>query len=106
MRRKISVLALAGIFTISALVWYTQRVPYSPEAVANSVWEKYGVQSMQVGKEGEADKLESVIRIDVYDENDIPKVEQYLEKKLSKEDLTKFEIDIFSNGDRDSYNNH
>ena len=80
---KLGILISACVVVVSALFLYMQKEPYSTET----------------------DKLESIIRIDVYDENDIPKAEQYLEKSLSKEDLTKFEIDIFSNGDKDSYEN-
>lgn len=102
---KFGILISACVVVVSALFLYMQKEPYSTETVLEFLWDEYGVQSMQFGEEGETDKLESIIRIDIYDENDIPKVEQYLEKRLSKEDLTKFEIDIFSNGDRDSYEN-
>lgn len=102
---KLGTLISACVVVVAALFLYIQKEQYSTETVMESLWEEYGVQSMQYGEEGETDKLEYIIRIDVYDENDIPKVEQYLEKRLSKEDLTKFEIDIFSNGDRDSYEN-
>jgi hypothetical protein len=94
---KIGLIALMCVFAISVLYWYTQNEPYSAERVVDSVLDKFEVQSMQFGEQGDIGEESFVIWIDVYDKNDIPKVEKYLEDNLSKEDLTKYEIDVFSN---------
>lgn len=94
-KSKLGILILVCV--VSALFWFTQKEPYSAERVVESVWDKYEVQSFQVGEEGEIGKTNFVIRIDLYDKNDIPKVGKYLEDNLSKDDLTRYEIDVFSN---------
>lgn len=111
MKRNIGILTLLCVVAVSVLFGNvknnteTVKNPYSTKAVVDSVVEKYGVQSTLISRAGGADELGFSILIDVYDENDIPKVEKYLENNLSKDDLTEYKIDIFSNGNRDSYEN-
>ncbi|WP_147294848.1 hypothetical protein [Oceanobacillus chungangensis] len=62
-----------------------------------SVWNKYEVQSTKIGEYLDRREGNPIISIDVYDKNDIPIVEEYLEDSLSKDDLTKYEIVVFSN---------
>ena len=102
---KLVILISACVVVVAALFLYMQKEPYSTETVMESLWDEYAVQSFMIGGEDSEGKSVPTLWVDVYDKDDIPKVEQYLEKRLSKEDLTKFEIDIFSNGDRDSYEN-
>ncbi|WP_404468665.1 hypothetical protein [Sutcliffiella horikoshii] len=90
MKGKFGLLALCVILG-SALFWYTKKEPYSTEVVVNSVWDKFEVQSTQIG-----DK-DPVIWIDVYNKNDIAEVEKYVTENLSKDDLEHYEVDVFSN---------
>jgi len=89
-KRKFGALILTSVIVMSVVFWYTQQKPYSTEQVMNSLWDKYEVQSTQIGD------TDPVIWIDVYDKNDIPEVEKYLKAKLSKDDLEHYEIEVFS----------
>jgi len=89
-RRKFGALILTSVIVMSVVFWYTQQKPYSTELVMNSLWDKYEVQSTQIGV------TDPIISIDVYDKNDIPEVEKYLKAKLSKDDLEHYEIEVFS----------
>ncbi|MEC5424780.1 hypothetical protein QGM71_14940 [Virgibacillus sp. C22-A2] len=95
-KRKLGILVLmcTAAFTF---IGFAQKEPYSLDGVVDSVWGKYKVQSTQVGEFGESSEREPAIFVDVYDKNDIPKVEKYLEDNLSKDDLAKYEINVFSN---------
>ena len=55
----------------------------------SSVWDKYEVQSTQIGN------TDPIIWIDVYDKNEIPEVEEYVQDNLSK--LKHYEVNVFSN---------
>ena len=89
-KRKFGALILTSVIVMSGVFWYTQQKPYSTELVINSLWDKYEVQSTQIGD------TDPVIWIDVYDKNDIHEVEKYLKAKLSKDDLEHYEIEVFS----------
>ena len=89
-KRKLGTLILATIIVLSLVFWYVQKEPYSTERVVSSLFDKYDVQSTQIGG------TDPVIWIDVYDKNDIPEVEKYLKANLSKEDLDHYEIEVFS----------
>jgi len=84
-KSKFGILTLLCVVAVSILFWYIQKEPYSAEGVVESVWDKYEVQSTQFGEVGDLGEEESVIWIDVYDKNDIPKVEEYLEDKTRYE---------------------
>jgi hypothetical protein len=60
-----------------------------------SLWDEYDVQSTMIGGEDTEGKAIPTLWVDVYDEDDIPKVEKYLEKNLSRDDLKYYEIDVF-----------
>lgn len=94
---KLGIFFLAGVVIISALLWNGQGEPYSTKTVVDSVWDKFGVQSYEIGEYQDPSEGNPIIAIDVYDKNDIPNVEKYLQDNLSKGDLTKYEIDVFSN---------
>ena len=81
----------------SAFFWYLQKESYSAEKVAFSVMDRYEVNSVQAGEQGVVGDTSFVIWIDVFDENDIPKIETYLQRKLSKEDRALYDIQVFSN---------
>ena len=89
-KRKLGTLILTSIIVISGVFVYSQQEPYSTELVVNTLFDKYEVQSSQIGI------TDPVISIDVYDKNDIPNVETYLKAKLSKNDLEHYEIKVFS----------
>ncbi|ETT80574.1 hypothetical protein MKZ08_13030 [Viridibacillus sp. FSL R5-0477] len=89
-KRKFGALILTSVIVMSVVFWYAQQKPYSTELVINSLWDKYEVQSTQIGD------TDPVISIDVYDKNDIPEVEKYLKAKLSNDDLEHYEIEVFS----------
>jgi len=89
-KRKLGTLILTSIFVMSGVFWYSQQKPYSTELVVNTLFDKYEVQSSQIGI------TDPIISIDVYDKNDIPQVEVYLKAKLSKNDLEHYEIEVFS----------
>ncbi len=91
MKSKFGLLILACVIVGSALFWYTQKEPYSTEVVVNSVWDKFEVQSTQIGV------TDPVIWIDVYKKNDIAEVKKYVTENLSKDDLEHYEVDVFSN---------
>lgn len=94
-KRKLGLLILVCTVIGVTLYAFIPKEPYSTEAIVHSVWDKFEVQSTQTGEPEAPDDGEPGIFIDVYNEEDIPKVEKYLEKKLSKEDLAKYEIDVF-----------
>ena len=89
-KRKLGTLISASVIVMSIVFWYAQQEPYSTELVVNALFDEYEVQSTQIGI------TDPVITIDVYDKNDIPKVEKYLKAKLSKDDLEHYEIEVFS----------
>ncbi|QPQ31203.1 hypothetical protein [Lysinibacillus sp. JNUCC 51] len=89
-KRKFGALILTSVIVMSVVFWYGQQKPYSTEQVIDSLWDKYEVQSTQIGD------TDPVISIDVYDKNDIPEVEKYLKAKLSEDDLEHYEIEVFS----------
>ncbi|QUW20463.1 hypothetical protein JSQ81_11380 [Sporosarcina sp. Marseille-Q4063] len=89
-KRKFGAIILASVIVISGVFLYLQKEPYSTELVLNSLWENYEVQSTQIGV------TDPVITIDVYDKNDISEVEKFLKANLSKDDLKKYEIEVFS----------
>lgn len=89
-KRKFGALILTSVIVMSVVFWYVQQKPYSTEQVIDSLWDKYEVQSTQIGD------TDPVISIDVYDKNDIPEVEKYLKAKLSEDDLEHYEIEVFS----------
>lgn len=97
LKRNSVIIILTCFVIVSALFWYSQKEAYSAENVVESVRDKFEVQSTQVGEEGEVGKTKFVIWIDVYDKKDIPKVETYLQRKLSKKDLAQYDIQVFSN---------
>ncbi|WP_156855388.1 hypothetical protein [Oceanobacillus sp. AG] len=94
---KIGIFILVIVVIISALFWNGQSEPYSTKTVVDSVWDKYEVQSSEIGKYQDPSDGAPVIAIDVYDKTDISNVEKYLQDNLSKDDLAKYEIDVFSN---------
>lgn len=96
-KHKVGIFILVIVAIISALFWNGQSEPYSTEAVVDSVWEKYEVQSFEIGEYQDPSDGDPVISIDVYDKNDIANVEKYLQDKLSKDDLAKYELNVFSN---------
>lgn len=89
-KRKLGALIFAGVIVMSAVFWFTQQEPYSTEHVVTTLFDKFDVQSTQIGA------TDPVISIDVYDKNDIPEVEKYLKANLSKDDLEHYEIEVFS----------
>ncbi|MFE7064730.1 hypothetical protein ACFVAD_21610 [Sutcliffiella sp. NPDC057660] len=91
MKNKFRLLILGCVLVGSAIFWYTQKEPYSTEVVVNSVWDKFEVQSTQIGV------TDPVIWIDVYNKNDIAEVEKYVTENLSKDDLEHYEVNVFSN---------
>lgn len=91
MKNKFGLLILGCVIAGSSLFWYTHKEPYSTEVVVNSVWDKFEVQSTQIGG------TDPVIWIDVYNKNDIVKVEKYVKENLSKDDLEQYEVNVFSN---------
>lgn len=92
---KLGLLILVCVVVVSALFWYIEKEPYSTESVVQSMWDKYEVQSFQIGE------TNRVISVDVYDKDDISEVEEYLKENLSKEDLMQYEIEVFSNKGKD-----
>lgn len=89
MKSKFGVLILSCVIVVSALFWYSQKEPYSTEVVVNSVWDKYEVQSTNIGD------TDPVIWIDVYNKNDIELVNDYVKENLSKKDLEHYEVIVF-----------
>jgi hypothetical protein len=97
-KRKLGILVFICVTVAAFLVIRSaEDEPYSVEEVVDSVWDKYKVQSTQIGGVGETTDSEPAIFIDVYDNSDIPKVEEYLETHLSKDDFAQYEINVFSN---------
>ncbi|GAA0302062.1 hypothetical protein GGQ92_002289 [Gracilibacillus halotolerans] len=94
---KFGILFLVFVGIISAVFWSEQGESYSVETVVDSVWSEFMVQSSEIGEYENPSDGEPAIFIDVYDKNDIPRVEKYLQDNLSKNDLNKYEIVVFSN---------
>lgn len=95
LKHKLGILILGCAVIGVALYGSIQKEPYSTGAVVDSVWDKYDVQSTQIGEFENQNVGKPGIYIDVYNEEEIQKVEKYLVKNLSKEDLEKYEIDVF-----------
>ncbi len=95
MKGKFGILISACVVVASVLFWYAQKEPYSTETVMESLWEVYDVQSTMIGGEDTDGKAIPTLWVEVYDKNDISKVEKYLEKNLAREDLKYYEIDVF-----------
>ena len=89
-KSKLGTLIIASVIAMSVVFWYVLKEPYSTELVVDSLWNKFEVQSTQIGD------TDPFISIDVFDKNDIPEVEKYLKSKLSKDDLEHFRIEVFS----------
>lgn len=87
-------LLLTCVVIIGGSLWYIQKEPYSTDAVLKSAWDKFELQSYQTGEFEDPSEGDPIIHLDVYDKNEIPKVEKYLEKNLSKEDLEKYEVSV------------
>jgi len=86
---RLGIFVLACVIVVSALFWYTQKEPYSTEAVMDSIWDKYNVQSTMIGG------TDPILDVSVYDEVDINKVESYLESNLSEEDLEHYKLNVY-----------
>lgn len=95
LRGKLGILISACVIGVSALFWFVQKEPYSTEIVMESLWDEYGVQSTMIGGEDTEGKAIPTLWVDVYDKDDISKVEKHLEKNLSRDDLKYYEIDVF-----------
>lgn len=94
---KVGILFSMIVIIISAVSWNGKSEPYSTETVVDSVWSEFKVQSSQIGEFEDPSEGEPAIFIDVYDKDDIPKVEKHLQDNLSKGDLKKYELVVFSN---------
>ena len=88
-KSKFGILILACAVIWIALFVFTQKEPYSTEAVKNSLWVKHNVQSTMIGD------TDPVLEVSVFDEKDITVVESYLKNNLSKEDKEHYEINVF-----------
>ncbi|WP_060206252.1 hypothetical protein [Sporosarcina koreensis] len=88
-KSRLGALIFASIIVMSVVFRYAQE-PYSTEHIVSSLFDKFDVQSTQIGA------TDPVISIDVYDKNDIPEVEKYLKANLTKDDLEHYEIEVFS----------
>ncbi|WP_374963266.1 hypothetical protein [Lysinibacillus sp. RS5] len=88
-KSKFGILILACAVIWIALFVFTQKEPYSTEAVMDSLWVKHNVQSTMIGD------TDPVLEVSVFDEKDITVVESYLKNNLSKEDLEHYEINVF-----------
>ena len=60
------------------------------EEVLETARAKYDMQGYIIGEEP------ATIDVDLYNEDDVEKVEKYIEKNLSDEDLEKYTIRVFS----------
>lgn len=98
LKGKLGILVLGCAVAVFVFLAFSQKEPYSTEAVMDSVRDKYNVQSTMIGGESTDGKSIPTLWVDVYDEDDIAKVENYLEKNLSQDDLEYYEIDIFPYG--------
>ncbi|MDY0410143.1 hypothetical protein ACFFIS_09650 [Virgibacillus soli] len=94
LKGKLGILVLGCAVAVIALLIFTQKEPYSTETVMDSVWDKYDVQSTMIGEESGDGKSISTLWVEVYNEDDIPKVKNYLEKNLSQDDLEYYKIDV------------
>lgn len=94
LKGKLGILVLGCAVAVIALLIFTQKEPYSTETVMDSVWDKYDVQSTIIGEESGDGKTISTLWVEVYNEDDIPKVKNYLEKNLSQADLEYYKIDV------------
>lgn len=83
-KSKLGILISAFVVVLYALFLYMQKEPYSTTTVMESLWDEYGVQSTMIGGEDTEGNTIPTLWVDVYDKDDIPKIEKYLEKNLSK----------------------
>ncbi|MEK3936100.1 hypothetical protein MKY41_12295 [Sporosarcina sp. FSL W7-1349] len=82
-----------GIFVllfvvIFAFIGYAQKEPYSTEKVLQSAWDKFELESFQIGVS------DPIIWVEIAEGENEEDVRKYLEKELSKPDLKKFQINI------------
>jgi len=88
-KSKFGIFVLACAVIGIALFVFTQKEPYSTEAVMDSLWVKHNVQSTMIGD------TDPVLDVSVYDEKDITVVKSYLENNLSEEDLEHYKLNVY-----------
>ncbi|EZH64834.1 hypothetical protein DH09_20180 [Bacillaceae bacterium JMAK1] len=88
-KSKLAFTSIACVVFIFALVTLIHKEPPSMETVVDSLWEEHHVQSIQVGD------TDPVIAVSVYDQEEIVKVEKYLEHNLSKASLGQYSLHVF-----------
>lgn len=95
-KSKLGILVLGCVLAVVVLLLaFSRNEPYSTGAVMDSVSDKYNIQSTMIGGESTDGQSTPTLWIEVYDEDDISKVENYLKEHLSQDDLEYYEIDVF-----------
>ncbi|GAQ16970.1 bacteriophage protein [Oceanobacillus picturae] len=85
----IAVLLLLVAFSVSSF-----SKDKSVDEVMHTMQEKYDIQGYIVGKEP------ATIDVDLNNEEDIEKVKKYIMSNMSDEDLSQYEINVFSGWDK------
>lgn len=88
-KNKIGIFVLTCVVIGIALFVYVQKEPYSTEEVMESLWVNHNVQSTMIGD------TDPILDVSVYNEEDINKVESYLQNNLSDKDLDYYKLNVY-----------
>lgn len=89
LRGKLGILILRCAVTVVILLTFLQKEPYSTEEVMESLWVNHNVQSTMIGD------TDLILDVSVYNEEDINKVESYLQNNLSDKDLDYYKLNVY-----------
>ena len=89
--KKYGIIALvAAVLTFGAFFSEVISQDKTVEEVMKKVQARYAVQGYLFSENP------AIIDVDVYDEEDIEKVEEYIMRSISEEDLSEYDIRVFS----------
>lgn len=95
MRKIVAIVLIGAALFLGALSFQNLAKEKTADDVMSTVIDKYGVQGYIIGE----DSATATIDVDVYKEEDIEKVEEYIRSNLSDEDLKHYDIKVFSGWD-------
>lgn len=99
MKKSAFLILIASLIVLVAFIGNQGHGNKEASDVLEDAWDKYEIQSFEIGK----DMDHPNIWVDVYDESDIPVVEEYLTSNLSNDDLDRYGINVFSERDRNHH---
>lgn len=94
-RKIVAIVLIGAALFLGALSFQNLAKEKTADDVMSTVIDKYGVQGYIIGE----DSATATIDVDVYKEEDIEKVEEYIRSNLSDEDLKHYDLKVFSGWD-------